>query len=440
MSLLHSRIAQHILVGFDVYRARFQDITRGARSRFEQARWVDIQEASTARINMYEECVKNTARSLNGQFELTDIMDVNNWPHIREAYIGLIDPRLDGELAETWYNSIFCRFHRHELISDNTMFVHTTRPATRPPSRIPLTRGFISEGSLEDLARQILEEYSFDTPWHDFEGDCAKIVAYLKQGLPEWAQLDRGLTVEIIQNVFYRNKGAYLVGRLLSQEEQWPFVLPLVHRENQGISVDTLITDEAEVSIIFSFTRSYFMVDAPVPWEMIHFIKRLIPGKHIAELYTAIGFYKQGKHGLKPNYSVLCDLKLYVLEFDFMRRVLRNDSIQCTVSQSLEEGLRISFSSEWRVDFVIAVETSQMHVSQQKLMGGDISSDLYALRFGLPDKVYTLPCADGRKMQGRLMVFCQLQISFDHQTFGQIWLALHSQKSTHFSLIHLCTV
>lgn len=295
MPLNHTRIAQHILVGFDVYRARFQEITRGARSRFEQARWVDIQDASTARINMYEECVKETARSLNGQFELTDIMDVRNWPHIRNSYIKLIDPRLDGELAETWYNSIFCRFHRHELISDRTMFVHTTRPKTRPPSRIPLTRGFISEGSLEDLARHILEEYSFDTPWHDLDSDCAKIVAYLKQGLPDWAQLDRGLTVEIIQDVFYRNKGAYLVGRLLSQEEQWPFVLPLVHREHEGISVDTLITDEAEVSIIFSFTRSYFMVDAPVPCEMISFIKRLIPGKHIAELYTAIGFYKQGK-------------------------------------------------------------------------------------------------------------------------------------------------
>lgn len=295
MPLIHERIAQHILVGFDRYRARFHDITRGARSRFEQARWNDIQDASTARINAYEECVKATALSLNGQFELSDIMDVSNWPHIRNAYIALIDRRLDDELAETWYNSIFCRFHRHELISDQTMFVHTTRPRTRQPSHTPLTRGFISGGSLENLARQILEEYSFDTPWHDFASECAKIVAYLKQGLPDWAQLDRGLTVEIIQSVFYRNKGAYLVGRLLSQEEQWPFVLPLVHHERQGISVDTLITDEAEVSIIFSFTRSYFMVDAPVPCEMIGFIKRLLPGKHIAELYTAIGFYKQGK-------------------------------------------------------------------------------------------------------------------------------------------------
>ncbi|KKO00567.1 hypothetical protein LCGC14_0126580 [marine sediment metagenome] len=291
----HHRIARHILDGFDVYRFKFQEITKGAQARFEQARWNDIQEASTARINLYEECVFETSRTLTEQFDTAVVMDVDTWPAIRQGYIELIDPRLDGELAETWYNSIFCQLHRHDQISDRTMFVESTRPATRQPSRIALTRGFISEGSLEDLARHILEEFSFNTPWHNLEMDCRTVVSHLKQGLPDWAQLDRGLTVELIQSVFYRNKGAYLVGRLLSQEEQWPFVLPLVHHENQGISVDTLITDEAEVSIIFSFTRSYFMVDAPIPCETISFLKRLLPSKHIAELYTAIGFYKQGK-------------------------------------------------------------------------------------------------------------------------------------------------
>jgi isocitrate dehydrogenase kinase/phosphatase len=72
-------------------------------------------------------------------------------------------------------------------------------------------------------------------------------------------------------------------------------VIPLLHREGRGIQADALITDEAEVSIIFSFTRSYFMVDVAVPAEFVGFLKRILPGKHIAELYTSIGFYKHGK-------------------------------------------------------------------------------------------------------------------------------------------------
>lgn len=289
------RIAQNILDGFDRYRHDFRQITAGARLRFEKARWNEIQEASTARINLYEECVGATSVALEADAPASNILDVTRWPAIRLAYIDLIAQRFDDELAETWFNSIFTSLHHHDQISDETMFVHTTRPPGRPPSRTPLTRGFISDGSLENLARQVLDDHSFSTPWLDYDGDCQMIVEHLKKGLPEWAQNDRGLTIELVQSVFYRNKGAYLVGRVLSQNEQWPFVLPLIHRDNEGISVDTLITDESQVSIIFSFTRSYFMVDAPVPAELVAFLKQLLPGKHVAELYTAIGFYKQGK-------------------------------------------------------------------------------------------------------------------------------------------------
>lgn len=295
MAFSSATLAQHILDGFDRYRQGFREITAGARSRFEGARWIEIQEASTARINLYEDCVTTTSEALEANPEAHKILDVTCWPEIRLAYIELIAQRFDAELAETWFNSIFTSLHHHDQISDETMFVHTTRPPSRPPSRIPLTRGFIADGSLENLANQLLDEHRFTTPWVDFAGDCKMIVEHLRKGLPEWAQNDRGLTIELVQSVFYRNKGAYLVGRILSQNEQWPLVLPLIHRDNEGVCVDTLITDESQVSIIFSFTRSYFMVDAPVPAELVAFLKQLLPGKHIAELYTAIGFYKQGK-------------------------------------------------------------------------------------------------------------------------------------------------
>lgn len=295
MSNSATHIAQCLLNAFDSYRTAFCELTSGARARFEQALWTDIQETSTARINLYDERIFETRDRLSADPECRDILDVEHWPAIKAAFIELIEDRFDDDLAETWFNSVFFKMHRHDQISDRTMFVHSTRQPIRKPSRIALTRGFISGSCLISLARQILYEYTFDVPWADFERDCQLIVHCLQQGLPDWAQLDHGLTVELIQPVFYRNKGAYLVGRILSQGEEWPFVLALVHRDNEGISVDTLITDAAEVSIIFSFTRSYFMVDVAVPMEMIRFLQQILPGKQVAELYTALGFYKQGK-------------------------------------------------------------------------------------------------------------------------------------------------
>lgn len=288
-------IARTILDGFDSYREHFRQITDGARQRFEQAQWQQIQTASAARINLYEEKVSEVSGWLRDGYEPEVLLDATYWPLVKSAYIGLIDPRLDDELSETWYNSIFCSLFSHDLISDGCMFIHTTRPALRNHERAAQTRTYRPQGGLGEMLAQIFADYAFAAPFADLPGDLARLEAQLRENLPDWVCKDPQLQVELFSPVLYRNKGAYLVGRLFTHDEQWPLVIPLLHREGHGIEVDALITDEAEVSIIFSFTRSYFMVDVPVPAEFVGFLKRMLPGKHIAELYTSIGFYKHGK-------------------------------------------------------------------------------------------------------------------------------------------------
>ncbi len=286
-------IARVILEGFDDYREHFRRITLGARERFEQARWQDIQQAAAARINLYEEKVAEANGRLRQGFEAPVLLDVEQWPLVKNAYIRLIDPRLDDELSETWYNSLFCSLFSHDQISDGCMFIHTTRPSIRSHQRAAQTRTYCLDASLQSLLRAIFADYAF--AYGDLESDVSRLEAQLREHLPDWVCKDSTLTVELFSPVLYRNKGAYLVGRLYNSDEQWPLVIPLLHREGHGVEADALITDEAEVSIIFSFTRSYFMVDVPVPAEFVNFLKRILPGKHIAELYTSIGFYKHGK-------------------------------------------------------------------------------------------------------------------------------------------------
>ena len=288
-------IARMILDGFDNYREHFRQITDGARERFEKALWQQIQTAAAARINLYEEKVAEVSERLHDSFEADVLLDVSLWPLVKSAYIRLIDPRLDDELSETWYNSIFCSLFSHDLISDGCMFIHTTRPSLRAHERAAQTRIYRPDGNLASLLAQIFEDYRFEVPYADLPGDLARMQAQLRESLPDWVCKDPELQLELFSPVLYRNKGAYLVGRVFTRDEQWPLVIPLLHREGHGIEIDALITDEADVSIIFSFTRSYFMVDVPVPAEFVGFLKRILPGKHVAELYTSIGFYKHGK-------------------------------------------------------------------------------------------------------------------------------------------------
>ncbi|MCU1718709.1 bifunctional isocitrate dehydrogenase kinase/phosphatase [Pseudomonas sp. 5P_3.1_Bac2] len=288
-------IAALILEGFDDYRERFRQITNGARLRFEQAQWQEIQQAAAARIALYEQCVGEVNQRLTQQIVTEQLLAVEQWPLVKSAYISLIDLRYDDELAETWYNSIFCSLFSHDQINDGCMFIHTTRPALRPNERVPQTRQYAPQGDIEQALRQVFEDYRFEVGYEDVERDLTRLLAQFNQSLPDWVCKDPELHIELYESRLYRNKGAYLVGRIYTRDEQWPLVIPLLHREGRGIQVDTLITDEAEVSIIFSFTRSYFMVRVSYPAEFVSFLKRILPGKHIAELYTSIGFYKHGK-------------------------------------------------------------------------------------------------------------------------------------------------
>lgn len=287
-------IARTILEGFDDYREHFRQITDGARERFEKAQWQAGQAASAARINLYEEKVGEVTARLRANFNCAALLDIAAWPLVKKAYIGLIDLRFDDELSETWYNSIFCGLFSHDLISDACMFIHTTRPSLRR-ARAAQTRTYTPGGKISAMLAQIFADYRFSEPYADLAADLLRLETQLRENLPDWVCKDPDLNVELFSSVLYRNKGAYLVGRIYTRDEQWPLVIPLLHREGQGIQIDALITDEADVSIIFSFTRSYFMVDVPVPAEFIDFLKRILPGKHIAELYTSIGFYKHGK-------------------------------------------------------------------------------------------------------------------------------------------------
>ena len=288
-------IARLILEGFDDYREHFRRITDGARARFERAEWPATQQAAAERIALYEVKVTETRGRLAEAYPPEELLDVQLWPLVKSAYIDLIDLRLDDELSETWYNSVFCSLFSHDLISDGCMFIHTTRPSLRTHERAPQTRNYRPGGRLHAALSAILDDFRFDVPYDDRAGDLARLEAQLRETVPDWVCKDPELAIELFAAPLFRNKGAYLVGRLYNRDEQWPLVIPLLHREGRGIQADAVITDEAEVSIIFSFTRSYFMVDVAVPAEFVGFLKRILPGKHIAELYTSIGFYKHGK-------------------------------------------------------------------------------------------------------------------------------------------------
>ena len=106
--------------------------------------------------------------------------------------------------------------------------------------------------------------------------------------------------VEIIGPVFYQLTRAYLVGRIIGRGLLVPLVIALKNTE-AGLLVDAVMLSEDQVSIVFSFTRSYFHVDLERVAEAVVFLKSMLPRKPAGELFTVLGRAKQGQNRALPR-------------------------------------------------------------------------------------------------------------------------------------------
>ena len=290
------RIARTILNGFESYFAEYQNITLGARHRFETARWQAVQEANIERLDLYKHKVNRVAR-LAGEVSSKELSDLELWGEARTAYAQLVSSHANYEIAETFFNSIFCTVHAHEHIHDRHLFVLPSRSLdSKPLPEYSIYVRYDASAGLPAMLGRILDDFEFAVPWEDRERDIARIAKALEEGLlARHGDPGAALRVELLESVFYRNKAAYIVGRAMVGGALRPFILPCLNNEAGGIYIDTVLHDADDASIVFSFTRTYFMVDAPVPSRYVRFLLSLMPQKGAAEIYNSIGFNKHGK-------------------------------------------------------------------------------------------------------------------------------------------------
>jgi isocitrate dehydrogenase kinase/phosphatase len=281
--------AQIIAESFRSYVERFRELTRRAKANFETQDWHAVQRDSSARFGLYTDAVNEGLERLR---PLMGDRAANRptWTALRAAYGRAIGARGDVELAETFFNS-FSRKIFHTIGVDPAVeFIVTQLQAELLPAASAAdTIHFPRTGSLKQLAADVLERFAFTPGWDDLEGDAELI------GREMEARLDgaRVEAIELLAPVFFRGKGAYLVGKAITDRGEVPWLLALV---NPGkVVVDALLMSEDEVSIVFSFARSYFLVEMDRPRETVAFLKTIMPRKPVAELYNAVGCNKHGK-------------------------------------------------------------------------------------------------------------------------------------------------
>jgi isocitrate dehydrogenase kinase/phosphatase len=302
------RCAQAVLEAFEKFHTQFRIITQRARERFLNRDWHGMKADAEERLDLYKSVVDEIVAEVGGL--LGDrVKDESVWIDIKSAYSALSNALEVWELAETFFNSVTRKIFATVGVDPQIEFVDTCI-RKQPPrlSRLPY-RTYAGGRPTRILLESILRDCPYRSACEDIGRDARLAAEKLDNHLPSSAGSPYVNRIEMLTCVLYRGKGAYLLGRIFTGSDVFPLVLALLNRPG-GIVVDAVLWDENDVSILFSFTRSYFHVDVETPSELVSFLKTVIPRKRIAELYISIGYNKHGKSEL------FCDMLRHLSRSD----------------------------------------------------------------------------------------------------------------------------
>jgi isocitrate dehydrogenase kinase/phosphatase len=290
-----SEVARAILAGFDRHYRLFREASARAKSLFERAAWPALRALSRERIQMYDQRVEEAVDEVLARFPEAET-DESLWPAIKLAYIPLLHEHRQPECAETFYNSVAChvlhrRYYRNEFIF--------WRPAVATEhmegDELAYRSYYPHRAGLRGTLASIVRDFGLANPWEDLGRDLRSVARALRARFPRPTRARPSLQIQVLGSLFFRNKAAYAVGKIVNGSEEVPFAVPILQNARGELYLDALLLDADQLIILFSFARAYFFVDMEVPAACVSFLRQLMPRKPRAELYMCVGLAKQGK-------------------------------------------------------------------------------------------------------------------------------------------------
>lgn len=313
-------LAVRVLDAYREFQDEFLAITRRAGRRFRDRDWRGAQDDATERLHLYRRRVDGLLPELAaGPGERS--ADPGLWRAAKSAYAWRAAAGPDTEFALTFFNSTSRRALDTVGVNPDAEFLGDELPRYRPSPGDPELRVYsLAEtggsgsapgrgalaGVSEDRVRRVLEELPLAAPFGNLAAEARRVARELEARLE--ARLSAGtrpygspgpsdgsaIRLELLPDLFYRNKGAYAVGRVRTAGGTLPLVLALLHGPG-GVTVDALLTSSDDMSVVFGFSRSYFHVEVVRPRELVAFLGSLMPRKRIDELYNSLGYNRHGK-------------------------------------------------------------------------------------------------------------------------------------------------
>ena len=290
-------MAQALLEGFDRHYRLFRAESARAKHRFETQDWVGQQRAQRERIEFYDLRVREAVTRLEREFKASQ-QTHETWQQVKLHFIGLLVDHHQPELAESFFNSVTTKILHRSYFHNDFIFV---RPAVSTeyienenPGKPTYRVYYPDHQTMRDHVKRVVVDFNLQCAFDDLERDIDRLQAAMLARF-DHSRLRPNFQFQVLSSLFFRNKGAYIVGRIMNGFQEVPFALAVLHNEAGRLYLDAALFTEDEILILFSFARAYFMVDMEVPSAYVQFLRQMMPRKPRTELYNALGLAKQGK-------------------------------------------------------------------------------------------------------------------------------------------------
>ena len=297
-------LSEKVLDGFNRHYARFRECARAAKISFEKGDWPHIQKLVADRIEYYDERVAETVQTLATNAQVHP----NNkafWHEVKSHYVECLMNHKQPECAETFFNSVTTKVLKAEYFHNEFIFSRPMISTEYIDSESVTYSSYypIRDGWHQSLVK-MFNDYQLARPFTDLNRDVATIIDRLHHLDKVMFEHPRpNLQIQVVSSLFYRNKGAYILGKVINSFFEYPFVIPILHDHEGGLAADTIILDTRHINSLFSFNRAYFMIDCDVPSAVVNFLHSILPSKPKSELYNVIGLQKQGKALFARDYK-----------------------------------------------------------------------------------------------------------------------------------------
>ena len=292
-------IAKALIDGFDKHYALFRDCARAAKRQFEAGNFRAIAHLVRDRIDFYDRRVGETAERIEREFVSAGLTSRGAdalWARVKLHYIGMLIEHRQPECAETFFNSVSCKILHRTYFNNGFIFVRPAASTEYLDADPPTYRSYYPrESGVRGALIDIVLDLRLEQRFADFRRDLRNVLAAFRRRYPRPFETATSLQIQVLGSLFFRNRTAYIVGRLINGLDVRAFAVPLKHDAEGRLVVDALLLEPTELALLFSANRAYFLVDMEVPSAYVKFLNSLLPDKTAAELYTMVGLQKHGK-------------------------------------------------------------------------------------------------------------------------------------------------